>query len=696
MVLRARTHLVAVVTLLLGLGVLSALAPATAAPAPGATISGVVAGPGGAALRLVQVRAYSWHPAGDGTGSWEPAGSVASTTASGAFQVTGLAAGAHRLRFREPDGTVQWYPGARTVDAARDVVLTSGQDLTGLTARITRATFSGTVKNTAGAPVARAQVTAYVSTLQRGEVFWRPLTTLLVADAQGTFTTALPRGTYRFRVTDPTHAHAQTWFGGSRLETARSLDLDTRARMDAVLPTAATITGSISVGGVAVSDYFPGSVSAYARDGDAWHQLDRQVDPTVSGFQLRGVPAGSYRFQFSRHQVPEYAGGAGTLDTAPIVSVAAGETKNVAVDLPPQDLGSATATIIGADGAPPADTSLQAYRNQDGRWIHVSSMETDARGRVRLDSLPVGDYLFAAVQGGEVRAHQIGYYPAGALRADAQVVTVTAGSTRSLGTLTLRRAGGFDVTVTDLKGAAVSPQATRLTVFAPTGPDTWAPMAPDPAYGTFQPRGLADGTYRVRVDSEDGFASQWVGGTNLETAALIEVVAGEVTRGLAVTLRHPLTTSGPETEEPVTPPAPAPTPPAPTPPMAPAPAPVTPTPVEVPAPPAPAPAPTTPAVVSPAAPTAVVVGKPSVSGTPAVGATVRLVVTPTTRTAKVTYTWFANGKKIKKAKSARLRITRALAGKKITVKARAKAPGLTAWSRTVRVGTVRAGTARGR
>jgi len=73
-----------------------------------------------------------------------------------------------------------------------------------------------------------------------------------------------------------------------------------------------------------------------------------------------------------------------------------------------------------------------------------------------------------------------------------------------------------------------------------------------------------------------------------------------------------------------------------------------------------------------------VVTMPKIKGFTKVGQRLRVTKgawNPTAVSRKIQ--WFANGKKIKRATKVRLRLTSKLAGKKLTVKVTASAPGMT-------------------
>lgn len=73
---------------------------------------------------------------------------------------------------------------------------------------------------------------------------------------------------------------------------------------------------------------------------------------------------------------------------------------------------------------------------------------------------------------------------------------------------------------------------------------------------------------------------------------------------------------------------------------------------------------------------------PKITGTAKVGKTVKTKVTGWTKGTKISYQWYANGKKIKGATKSSVKLTKSQAGKKITVKVTGKKTGYTTVTKT--------------
>ncbi|WP_457207930.1 hypothetical protein, partial [Nocardioides sp. P5_C9_2] len=115
-VLRALTTML---TALLGLALVlggGLVAPATAAGT--SSITGTVAGPGGAGEAGVTVAAFISNG-----GSWDFAGVATTSDGAGEYDLVGLSAGTYRIGFQLVGGRVAYYLDATTIAEATDVLI---------------------------------------------------------------------------------------------------------------------------------------------------------------------------------------------------------------------------------------------------------------------------------------------------------------------------------------------------------------------------------------------------------------------------------------------------------------------------------------------------------------------------------------------------------------------------------------------
>jgi 5-hydroxyisourate hydrolase-like protein (transthyretin family) len=129
-----------------------------AALARGGSIEGAVSRPGGDPLPDSLVTAYR----SDGAGGWSYV-MDATTSSSGEYKLTGVAAGDYRVRFtHQGDFAPQWYAHATKAADATAFAVTSAGNVSGIDGELgAGAVLSGRAVDTAGRPVPDLRVIAY-------------------------------------------------------------------------------------------------------------------------------------------------------------------------------------------------------------------------------------------------------------------------------------------------------------------------------------------------------------------------------------------------------------------------------------------------------------------------------------------------------------------------------------------------------
>ena len=360
--------------------------------------------------------------------------------------------------------------------------------------------------------------------------------------------------------------------------------------------------------------------------------------------------------------------------------------------------GAATGTVTGTvtgEGLPvTGPVRVTAYRYDDATqdWSVVSSVVARSDGSYTLP-LEAGEYGIGFTDTSGSFAPE--YYDDASDLDGSAVITVDADAsapapgpvdadlakvTGIAGYVTADGAGADAFVVAHCNGG---------TVTMPSW--TWCDAAQTDSQGWYNLPGLPPGTYRLEVLSGDGtYADEFYNdATSVETALDVVVPAP----GVPATGRNvALARSGPVPPVPPSPPTnPPPGPQPPLPPVVSPPVPPTPPvpPVTPPVTPPGMPPVTPPVVVTPGTPVDAA-HKPRVKGRPTVGSTVRAVAAAWAPAgAKVTYQWLANGRPVPKADGARLRLTRALKGKRLALAVVATSPGHLPARVVTRVGRVR-------
>lgn len=315
--------------------------------------------------------------------------------------------------------------------------------------------------------------------------------------------------------------------------------------------------------------------------------------------------------------------------------------------------GRIAGSVSAAGVGPVAGIHVAALQWQaDGvdQWVEVDSDHTDATGVYNIGKLPAGTYRVRFYDATGTYATE--FYNDKARAADADPVQVTQGK-EELASAELGGAAHLTGRVTGsdragVPGAAVTGYVKQDGVwieFQSVVADT---------DGRYDLGGLPGGDYTLGFhDPATGVTEYWNDAAALTGAATIQLRSSGSSTGLDAELATPL--------PPVT----------------------TPTPTETPAPPATTttttPTPTTPAATPTTTARAVsVVTMPKIKGFTKVGQRLRVTKgawNPTAISRKIQ--WLANGKKVKGATKVRLRLTSKLAGKRLTVKVTASAPGMT-------------------
>ena len=331
-----------------------------------------------------------------------------------------------------------------------------------------------------------------------------------------------------------------------------------------------------------------------------------------------------------------------------------------------ESTGDISGTVSGPSGELLEDFPVSVYRVDGTTYEYVGMRNTLAEGRYYFFGLPAGGYR---IQFGEQfhdswpTDHATEWYPDSTTLQQAEDVQVQPGQSVTVdGELALDGEIAGLVTA----GGGVSPERTAVFAYRLVG-DEWVQVSEAYANGSGQYLldGLSAGTYRVGFQHFTEGWEYWEDKGLIANASDVEVGQSTLSGIDAYVIEGEH-----DGEQP--PPPPVPTPPVVTPPVV------------------------TPPVVTPPAP---VVDVPTalakalaaieVTGKPKVGKTVKVVGLDLDLRTAVTYRfqWFAGTRKIAKATRAKLKVTRAMRGKKLSAKVTATAAS-TSRSVKLKVGKV--------
>lgn len=393
-----------------------------------------------------------------------------------------------------------------------------------------------------------------------------------------------------------------------------------------------------------------------------WDQ-ERETSTNADGTYSVSAAPGDYRVSFtdgSGAHLDEFFENAPTVHDATTITVPSGGGVTASAIL------DAAAHITGKLTAP-AGTVMGDYRviafeevHEDGDIYFRLAAEDmiDVDGTYDLAGLRGGTYRVQFGDGVAYDQFAVEYYNDKPSRDTAEDLVVAAGGVRSGVDAQLGLPGEISGRLTDGTGA---PEDGRVTAFTRVGTEWVAVAETETDYdGTYLLEGLAAGTYRVSFAAYSGgvaLVEYWNDKGRLVDADDIVLVAGGEIADINAQL-----VAGEHAE------------PAATAPVAAAPVP---------------PAPVPPSVDVPTALATILAGL-DVSGKPKVGRTLKVTGLDLVLRTTVSYRfqWFAGTKKIKKATRHKLTTTRAMKGKRLSVKVTATAAS-TSTSVRLKAGRVR-------
>jgi hypothetical protein len=322
--------------------------------------------------------------------------------------------------------------------------------------------------------------------------------------------------------------------------------------------------------------------------------------------------------------------------------------------------------VSAAEGGPLAGIHVAALAEMTiggiDQWVEVDTATTDELGKYSVGKLEAGTYR---VKFEDPAGRYSTEFYNDKTRADEaeDIVLVQGGGMRDLQPAVLGGAAHLTGTVIGTSGAGI--EGAEVTAYVAQD-DAWVPFADvaTVAGGRYDLGGLPGGAYKLGFrDPATEVEEFWNNKEELADADVLTVQNAGSSTGLDVQLATPLPPAPEPTPDPVTDPTSGATP-APTPQQ---------TTTTATSPASPAASTATPATT--AAAQVVMVKRPRVKGVATVGRVVRVTLgtwAPTTATHKIQ--WLANGKRIKGATKARLKLTGKLVGKRLSVRMVVTAP----------------------
>jgi len=450
----------------------------------GGSISGSVTYSDGTGASDIRVEAWQESDnAAGGSGHGEDW-----TDSDGTYTLNGLPSGTYRVEARIDNPNMNYAVESQTAS------VTAGSETTGVNFVLASgASISGTVTDSAGNPIANAQLNAWNTEGGDGSGW-------AMTDSDGTYTmTGLSSGIYNVEVTSGSYASAATTVTVTSGQDVTGVDF--------VL----SVGGSIS-GTVTYSDSSPAPnlrVECWNEMGSGGGESWTESDGT---YTIMGLSTGTYRVEVRiDDSTSNYA-----VDSQTVSVTAGSETTGVNFVL--ASGGSISGTVTDASG-PVANIRVECWNEQGSGW---GDSMTATDGTYTINGLSTGTYRVM------VRTEQENLNYA----TEEQTVSVTAGSATTGVDFSLTTGGSISGTVT-YGGSPVANAHVECWNHEGMG---WG-NAWTESDGTYTITGLSSGVYEIEVrsDGTTDYASE---------PQTVTVVAGQETSGVDFVLSAGASISG--------------------------------------------------------------------------------------------------------------------------------------------------------
>ncbi|WP_427018368.1 carboxypeptidase regulatory-like domain-containing protein [Pseudarthrobacter sp. P1] len=527
-----RLRPIMVIGLLLTALCMAGVVPAAAATATG-SISGKLTAPAGMSLTNMFIHVY--------TADQQQHVGLTTLGADNTYKIPDLPAGSYKVHFSasQSGGIEQWYKNATSFGAATVVTVANGQNVTGINDTLVKgATISGKLTAPAGVNLLNTSVTVYTAGQQSSVGYG-------YANADGTYkVSGLAAGAYKLQFTGSASGVLDQWYKNAQsFATAATVTITTGQDLTGINDTlvkGATISGKLTAPAGVSS--FQTTVTAYTADRQSSVRMG-WVD-SVGAYKLSGLPAGSYKLQFSGFQTGvlySWYKNAQSFDAATVVTVAGGQAITGINDTLIKS-SSISGKLTAPAGTDLSQVNVNVYPTT-GPGYYVASGSVGVDGAYTVPGLWAGSYKvqFSASQSGAVDQ----WYKNTKTFDAATAVTVASG----------QNATGINDTLA--KGATISGKLTAPAGvdLAQTQVDVYAAdrqqavgAASVGADGTYKVVGLPAGSYKllfVNYRQLSGARDQWYkNAKSFDVATVVTLNSGQDVTGLNDTLVKSSSISG--------------------------------------------------------------------------------------------------------------------------------------------------------
>lgn len=475
----------------------------------GGVVSGTVTGQPDLRHDNLAVIAQYRDPA---TGTWGTAGFAPVFEEDHAYDLV-LQPGSYKLRFYDGNGYhyTEYWNDAATRDAGQDVTVTAGGTLPGVDAELARAgRIEGRLTLASGAPVDTDNSFTTIERRDPATGTWSQVDDVDggYLDAEGRFGFGpLVAGTYRVKAVS--NKYPDTYYGGGTEGTPITVETSQVVTgIDLSLTKPGSVSGAVQL---PTGKAAPGAtVVVYAKaESGTWTQVDESSTDSRGGYVIGDVPAGTYAVQVfpgNPAYAPQVYLGKTSLDAGTPVTVkdgtrtrlstvklAAGATVSGTITLPKgvSDRVARTVDVIDPASGDLVSSVVASKRGSGTSWTYA------------VPGLAAGSYQvqFARSSGSSLATGQFfKNVPETQGRASATAVKVTAGKTTPSVNATLRTGATITGRVLDTRG---EPLRCSVLAVSADGTLTTRSAVSSSSTGTFTISGLSAGQYKVLVQGDE-------------------------------------------------------------------------------------------------------------------------------------------------------------------------------------------------
>jgi hypothetical protein len=338
-------------------------------------------------------------------------------------------------------------------------------------------------------------------------------------------------------------------------------DIALRITNDALPRISGTVTGP---GGTPPLAGIEAQAYRWSEEWSWWIWVNGATSDAAGQYELRGIPAGTYRIQFhddlNGDYLDEVFDDAVDLDSG--ADVVVGAANRTGIDAELAVASKITGTVTGPDGETPlANIHVFAFVADEmwGGWGSVASVYTDESGIYTIGGLPAGTYRleFSDWRNGDYLTEVY----SNAVDLDSGLDVVVAATTTVTGIdASLALASKISGTVTGPDGETPLEDIQATAYGWNASGESWNHVrsATTDAAGGYEIGGLTAGTYRVEFqDGQNGnyLTEVYADAADLDSGTDVEVAEGGATGGvdasLALAGRISGTVTGPDGETPL-------------------------------------------------------------------------------------------------------------------------------------------------